>query len=353
MLMNGHRRVLSGHPSPPTLVSLSGDSSRIVSTCADRRIRVWDVASGALTLEIDSMDKGTRQPVMVWSLSSDGRFLATGAPDFTTKILDLDRGGEAVRLSPLKTDRYNSAEQLAFSADGTLLASAKGRTIEIFDRTSGTWSLQHTLTGHTSKAHLLRFVPGTPLLVSASGKLLKLWDAAAGKELATLTGHGRLLASIAVSQDGQFLASGDEGGVLQIWSLPAGEPAGRLKTTGKQLFWTSFGPRIDRVITGGLGGTVWLADRATLRTIATCPVPLSVDPSGSADGGLFALSSEQGDVLVVAAEDGALVARLPDSRLGLFAPTEPWLLTAEGNDLVIRTIAALADPAVGSFPSPD
>src|SRR5215469_5917589 len=45
------------------------------------------------------------------------------------------------------------------------------------------------------------------LATGGADKLVKLWDAASGKLLASLAGHGDAIASLVFSPDGKFLAS--------------------------------------------------------------------------------------------------------------------------------------------------
>ena len=54
-------------------------------------------------------------------------------------------------------------------------------------------------------------------------KVLRLWDVATGKELHRLTGHGQLIAGLAVAPDGCTIASGDYNGVLCLWDVATGK----------------------------------------------------------------------------------------------------------------------------------
>jgi WD40 repeat protein len=48
---------------------------------------------------------------------------------------------------------------------------------------------------------------------------LKLWEVAAGKELATFTGHSDGIRSIAFSPDGRTALSGSDDKTLKLWEM--------------------------------------------------------------------------------------------------------------------------------------
>ncbi len=71
---------------------------------------------------------------------------------------------------------------LAFSSDGTMLASAsKDQTIKLWQIAAGTTTPLHSLTGHAGMVNSAIFSPqGSTLITGGSDKTIKLWQVATG-----------------------------------------------------------------------------------------------------------------------------------------------------------------------------
>jgi WD40 repeat protein/S1-C subfamily serine protease len=78
---------------------------------------------------------------------------------------------------------------------------------------------------------------GQTVASGAAGGSIKLWDRNTGKQLRTFTGHSNTVDCLAVSPDGQFLVSGSRDATLKIWKLRTGEMLRSL--TGDRNFVTS------------------------------------------------------------------------------------------------------------------
>jgi WD40 repeat protein len=105
-------------------IAFSPDGSRLVTTSADRRIRIWDALNGVEQLAM--AQAGSVTDVV---FSSDGRWLATTGDDRTARVWDAKTGEEIFQI-PLKA----SGALLAFcNEDKWLITTDESGAIEIHD----------------------------------------------------------------------------------------------------------------------------------------------------------------------------------------------------------------------------
>ena len=111
------------------------------------------------------------------------------------------------------------AQAIAFSPDGTILASGReDHTIRLWDVVTG--ACLAVLSGHTGRVRSVAFNPITSTLASGSeDHAIKLWDLQTHQCLHTFTGHSEQICSIAFSPSGQLLASGGRDEAIRLWEI--------------------------------------------------------------------------------------------------------------------------------------
>ena len=88
---------------------------------------------------------------------------------------------------------------------------------------------------------------------------MKLWDPEVGRCLHTLTKHADSVYSVAFSPDGAFLASGDTGGFVYIWSAKDGKLLRKFEGGG-DIFDVKWSPNGDRVAACSSDHTISIMD---------------------------------------------------------------------------------------------
>ena len=105
---------------------------------------------------------------------------------------------------------------VAFSPDGTTLASGSYGEILLWDVITGTH--KQKLVRHTGEVPTIAFSPdGNTLVTGSNSTSIRLWDVVTGAPKQTFTGHTRTVLSVTFSPDGATLASGSRDGTVRLW----------------------------------------------------------------------------------------------------------------------------------------
>ncbi len=140
---------------------------------------------------------------------------------------DLKFEGEHLKFEgehlPLPVDRSRHVLALAFSADGTRLASgSKDAAVCLWD-TAGT-KAPIVLQQHIGWINALAFSPDGRMLASGdTDTAVHVWDTASGALLATFQGHLSGIVALRFSPDSRILASGSVDGTVRFWSTETQE----------------------------------------------------------------------------------------------------------------------------------
>ncbi|HIK44769.1 MAG TPA: WD40 repeat domain-containing protein [Leptolyngbyaceae cyanobacterium M65_K2018_010] len=154
-----------------------------------------------------------------------GDQLVSSSLDQHLQVWGLPRG------EPLKTlpGHHRPVSSLALSPDGQYLASSSQHCpkskIRIWD-----WQTGKILHDHLGHRQSVRFVAmdARGRIVAGSGDKIKLWDIRTGKRLGTLS-HLGSVHCLAITADGQTLATGCENGKIRLWRVNTGKALRTLK----------------------------------------------------------------------------------------------------------------------------
>jgi WD40 repeat protein len=206
----------------------------LASGSASGEVKVWDVASGK---EIGSY-RGHAGEIAALALSPDGHWAASAhvpkefsdallrgqvitVPYPPIKVWDATTGQERFTLS----GHPSFIDQVAFSPDGRLLASAGYQLVKIWDVATGT--VLRELKGkelRTAGAHdFLAFSPAGDLLITAGDKTAQLWNVSSGRSLGVFQGHlSPNVHGLALSPDQSRLATAGNREV-KLWDVKSGQ----------------------------------------------------------------------------------------------------------------------------------
>jgi WD40 repeat protein/serine/threonine protein kinase len=219
------------------------------------------------------------------------------------------------RMAQLLHGHADRVRSVAYSPDGTLIASAsRDNTIILWDATTGQPALP-PLVGHTDYVNSVAFSPDGQTLVSASADgTLRRWDVATGAPIGDpLTGHTDAVWSAAFSPDGTLIASGSADTTVRLWNAETGVLVGDPLTGHEDVvFAVIFSPDGNRLVSGSGDATLRLWDVATTESLG--------DP----------LQGHSDYVIALAFNDqGLLVSAGADDRIFLWTPSGEKLFDFE------------------------
>jgi WD40 repeat protein/serine/threonine protein kinase len=233
------RRVLTGHTGRVYSVAFSPDGKHLAAGNwnTDNTVRMWEVESGKL---LDFTFRGHTRGIDCLAFNPAGTRLATCGADGTVRVWDAQTGEFQFQTAGEPAHAYT----VAYSPKGEWIASSRGDGhLWVWDAGSGATVQKlpaHTPTGDTwdKLAFSVAFSPDGSRVASGSGTEVKIWDTTTWGDPRVVSTPGSWLA---FTPDGRTLLTApvwieaDQSHVVARWDVATGKSAGAftLQSRGK------------------------------------------------------------------------------------------------------------------------
>lgn len=228
-------KLIGGHSGPIRVARFAGDADNptFLSGGEDGRVVIWErdedqwKATGELA--------GHEGAVLAIDISSDGRMVATSSSDQSVRVWDLTNRVEVTKLV-----RHRGAVlSVRFSQDGRRIISGGSDNLAMIwdweSTISGDTSAPSAiLVGHSAAVNAVAFSPdGMRALTGSQDNTLKLWDSGTRStregneetELMSITAHQREVTAVDFSSDGKQILSAGRDRQAILWNSIDVDPA--------------------------------------------------------------------------------------------------------------------------------
>ena len=228
-------------------VSFSGDGRLIVTTGADKVLKIWDAASRTQTGSL-TLDKGSAA-----SLAVRNNRALTAHADGSAIVWDLDAKRK------LFTFKRNDASiwAAAFAGSEDQIATGSHDWTVALWQTSSEAAPVRVLDGHENAVQALASEPtGRWLASGGADKMVKLWDLEAGELRRTYRNHSDFVSALALTSDGTMMAAGSLDGAIRLWSTTSTRPLRTLNHHSARVTSIAFSPAGDLIASADDDGNV-------------------------------------------------------------------------------------------------
>lgn len=267
--------------------------------------------------------QGHAGPVNDLAFSADGALLAaaSGSPGASGQVA-LWNPGDGSRRGEIR-GHADAVYAVALSPDGKILATGSyDHKILLWDVATG--ALRRELEGHNEAVFDLAFRPDGRILASASAdRTVKLWDVAGGRRRDTLTESTKALHAVAFSPDGRHLAAGGGDNRVRVWRVSSDAAEGT-----NELVHSTFAHE------GALLRIAYSRDGKLLASSADDRTVKLWNASEMTPRAALEVQPDWPTALTFAGDDKTLVVGRLDGSLGFYATADGKALPAPKPELV-------------------
>jgi WD40 repeat protein/uncharacterized caspase-like protein len=316
---------------------ISPDGLHAVTGRDNGTSQLWDISSGSLVREFDDGDGG--KAVTTIAVTPDGRHIVFGFEDNKARVWSLVDG------KPVRKLEFTEGElrSLAITPDGRQIVTGGWLNLGYypFHANIGVWDLatgDRVRIFRDSKPTIVGALTitkdGKRILSGDSDNNVELRDLASGKLLRQFGAGQGPVTSVAVSSDGQYIASasGNLDGSIRLWNFASGELLRKFAKTSGFLHSIAFTPDSRYIISavqdgGNIGLSLWDIETGLVKRRFSQPAgAFTLTPDGR-----YIISADQTSLILMwDIETDKVVQKFADHRKQVYSVA----VTPDGRRLV-------------------
>jgi WD40 repeat protein len=348
-----------------TAVAFHPDGTKILAGSYRSGVFVIEVPSGKTIMQI----KATPQDIVMQrafeyenagsvSYSSDGRYIIAGVGDYTSILFDAETGRELKKYKSKRSSCTTCITEAAITPDNRFIFSARSDSVQMFERETG--RLVREFYGEGGSAEKLAVSSDGRLVAAIEYGTVYVWDSQSGKVVMETGDYYTSKAlSVAFSPDGKRIIAGNEKRTADIIDIASGRSLISLRghlnqvdesiITHSYMYWAALtnevklSPDGRYIAVGRTGNNAKIIDFATGRIYRTLRGHNSmvISLAFSKDGKYLATGGIDGKAIVWNVETGAKVREIAfaDQKLAIFSvdisDDNSLLATADWGGLVV------------------
>ncbi|UCF33674.1 MAG: protein kinase [Phycisphaerales bacterium] len=292
---------IPAHDGAAIAAAFSPDDRMILSAGRDdKTLKLWDADKGTLLRTFT----GHTTMIACAALSPDGTRVASGGfdADGKVRIWNTRTGSE---LLTLRGHVWTTAD-LVFAPDNTRIISgaaqherlARDHLVKVWNAATGELLMQ-LFDGDADIRALAISPDGNVIASGGTDSFIRLWDAQTGRTLHDFAAHDKKVESLVFSRDGRHLYSGSWDKSVKVWDPETGELLMTFPTHDSEIFDLALSPDGEQLISATRGSIeIWdaLSGKLLHRLLGHLGYVLSV--GFSADGSHIVSASNDGTVKV-------------------------------------------------------
>ncbi|OZH51970.1 sugar-binding protein [Hydrocoleum sp. CS-953] len=354
-------KILKGHQAPVWNVAFCEKTNLLVSVSSDKTAKLWQV-DGTLVRTFQGDDviigvdcnkngeyiatSGNDNAIKIWhsdgtllrtlrehnavvrgvALSSDGLIAVSASDDGTVKLWRKNKN----LLKPLYGHK-DTVWDVATSSNGKLIASVGGRKLLLWQQDG---KFLQKINDSDQVISSVAFAPDSQSIAMVSNNKVELWDigdikTAQAQPMRVLAGHQAIISAIAISPNGQTIASAGDDKTIKVWNIE-GQLLHSFVAHNEKIWKLAFTPDSQTIVSASQDETVklWKTDSTLLTSLHQGGGiwGVAINPQGN-----LIASASRDDTLKLWKLDGTLVKTINGQSRGLtrvaFSPDDQTIAT--------------------------